>query len=104
MTLDAGVASQVVPVTPIDDLAVESNENVIVAVIPDPNYVLGSAGAVVTIVSNDQPSDLVVTTLTGPATAGAGASITVNDTTKNQGQGTSSASATAFYLSTEYDD
>ena len=100
VTLDAGVASQGVPVTPVDDPAVESNENVIVAVIPDPNYVLGSGGAVVTIVSNDQPSDLVVTTLTGPTTAGAGASITVNDTTKNQGQGTSSASTTGFYLST----
>jgi len=100
VTLDAGVASQVVPVTPVDDPAVEPNENVIVAVIPDPTYVLGSGGAVVTIVSNDQPSDLMVTTLTGPTTAGAGASITVNDTTKNQGQGTSSASATGFYLST----
>jgi len=99
LTLGVGVASQVVPVTPIDDSAVESNENVIVSVIPDPTYVLGSGGAVVTIVSDDQPSDLLVTTLTGPTTAGAGASITVNETTKNQGQGTSSASATGFYLS-----
>ncbi|HVQ50463.1 MAG TPA: Calx-beta domain-containing protein, partial [Mycobacterium sp.] len=74
--LDAGAASQVVPVTPVDDLAVESNENVIVAVIPDPAYVLGSGGAAVTIVSNDQPSDLLVTALTGPTTAGAGAQIT----------------------------
>ncbi len=100
VTLDAGVASQVVPVTPIDDPAVESNENVIVAVIPDPNYVLGSGGAAVTIVSNDQPSDLLVTALTGPTTAGAGAQITVNDTTKNQGQGPSAPSSTGFYLST----
>ena len=100
VTLGAGVASQVVPVTPIDDPTVESNENVIVSVTPDPNYVLGSGGAVVTIVSDDQPSDLLVTTLTGPSTAGAGTSITVNDTTKNQGQGASSASATGFYLST----
>jgi subtilase family serine protease len=100
VTLGVGVASQVVPVTPIDDPTVESNENVIVSVTPDPNYVLGSGSAVVTIVSDDLPSDLVVTTLTGPTTAGAGASITVNETTKNQGQGTSLASATGFYLST----
>src|SRR6185436_8079182 len=47
VTFDVGLASQVVPVTPIDDLTVESNENVIVSVIPDPTYVLGSGGAVV---------------------------------------------------------
>ena len=100
VTIDAGAASVVVPVTPIDDLAVESNESVIVSVAPDLAYVLGSAGAVVTIVSNDSPSDLVVTTLTGPTSAGAGLQITVNDTTKNQGAGPSEASLTAFYLST----
>ena len=99
VTIDAGAASEVVPVTPIDDLAVESNESVIVALTPDPNYVLGSGGAAVTIVSDDQPSDLTVTTLTGPTTAGAGGQITVTDTTKNQGQGSSAASATGFYLS-----
>ena len=100
VTIDAGAASVVVPVTPIDDLAVEPNETVIVSVAPDPAYVLGSAGAIVTIVSDDSPSDLVVTTLTGPATTGAGSQITVNDTTKNQGTGPSEASLTAFYLST----
>jgi len=100
LTFDAGVASKVVPVTPIDDLSVEPNESVIVSLIPDPTYVLGSGGAAVTIVSDDQPSDLLVTTLTGPATAGAGLQITVNDVTKNQGQGPSSASSTGFYLST----
>jgi subtilase family serine protease len=100
VTIGAGSATAVVPVLPIDDLAVEPNESVVVSVAPDPAYVLGSAGAVVTIVSNDSPSDLLVTTLTGPATAGAGAIITVNDTTKNQGAGPSAASVTSFYLST----
>ncbi len=100
VTLDPGLATVVVPVTPIDDLSVEPNESVVVAVVPDPAYVVGSAGAVVTIVSNDSPSDLLVTTLTGPATSGAGSPITVNDTTKNQGTGPSEASVTAFYLST----
>jgi len=100
VTINPGFVSAVVPVTPIDDLAVESNESVIVTLALDPGYLLGSAGAVVTIVSNDSPSDLVVATLTGPATAGAGTPITVNDTTKNQGTGPSEASVTGFYLST----
>ncbi|MFL6281345.1 MAG: CARDB domain-containing protein [Vicinamibacterales bacterium] len=100
VTINPGSATAVVPVMPIDDLAVESNESVIVSVATDPMYVIGSAGAVVTIVSNDSPSDLVVTVLTGPSTAGAGSPITVNDTTKNQGAGPSGASVTAFYLST----
>src|SRR3954469_16843712 len=100
VTINPGAATAVVPLVPIDDLAVESNESVIVSVATDPTYVIGSAGAVVTIVSNDSPSDLVVTALTGPSTAGAGSPITVNDTTKNQGVGPSEASVTAFYLST----
>jgi len=100
VTLDPGSAMAVVPVIPTDDLAVESNESVTVSLASDPAYLIGSAGAVVTIVSNDSPSDLVITTLTGPTTSGAGASITVNDTTKNQGAGASDTSVTAFYLST----
>jgi len=100
VTIDPGSAATVVPVIPIDDLAVESNESVSASIAPDPAYVIGSAGAVVTIVSNDSPSDLVVTTLTGPASAGAGLPMTVNDATKNQGTGPSDTSVTAFYLST----
>jgi hypothetical protein len=100
VTIDPGSATADVPVIPIDDLTVEPNESVNVSVTPDPAYVIGSAGAVVTIVSNDSPSDLAVTTLTGPASAGAGSPMTVNDTTKNQGAGPSDTSVTAFYLST----
>jgi subtilase family serine protease len=100
VAFDPGSVLAVVPVTPIDDLAVESNESVVASIASDPAYVIGSAGAVVTIVSNDSPSDLVVTTVTGPTTAGAGLPITVNDTTKNQGTGPSDTSVTAFYLST----
>jgi hypothetical protein len=45
--------------------------------------------------------DLVVTTLTAPATAGAGQSITVGDTKRNQGGGGGAgASATNYHLST----
>ena len=43
--------------------------------------------------------DLVVSSLTVPATSGAGATIVVSDTTKNQGAGAVAASVTRFYLS-----
>ena len=100
LTFAAGEAALQIPVMPLDDLAVESNETVVVALTPDSTYVLGSGSAVVTIVSDDVPSDLVVTSLTAPSTAGAGLTITVNDTTRNQGAGPSQPSATGFYLST----
>ena len=44
-------------------------------------------------------SDLVVSAITMPATAGAGATITVGDTTANQGGDGAAASVTRFYLS-----
>jgi subtilisin family serine protease len=44
--------------------------------------------------------DLVVTALSGPATAAADAIISVTDSTKNQGAGSIPASATGFHLST----
>jgi subtilase family serine protease len=44
--------------------------------------------------------DLVISTLTAPATAAAGGSIVVTDTTANQGAGGAAASTTRFYLST----
>jgi subtilase family serine protease len=44
-------------------------------------------------------SDLVVSLLTAPPTAGAGATVTLVETTKNQGMGTADPSTTRFYLS-----
>jgi subtilase family serine protease len=44
-------------------------------------------------------ADLIVASLTVPATAAAGATIQVGDTTRNQGSGTASTSTTQFYLS-----
>jgi subtilase family serine protease len=99
-TIAAGDSAVVIPVVPLDDPAVEPNESVIVALTPDPAYVLGSGGAAVTIVSDDLPPDLIVTTLTGPTLAGAGSTLTLNDTTKNQGTGPAQPSVTGFYLST----
>jgi subtilase family serine protease len=43
--------------------------------------------------------DLVVTTISAPATAIAGSTITVSDTAKNQGAGQAVASTTRYYLS-----
>ena len=99
-TIAAGDSSVLIPVVPVNDPSVEPNESVIVALTPDPAYVLGSGGAAVTIVSDDVPPDLIVTTLTGPTIAGAGLTFTVNDTTKNQGTGPAQSSVTGFYLST----
>ena len=44
-------------------------------------------------------ADLIISALSGPATAAAGASIVVSDTTTNQGSGAAGASTTRFYLS-----
>ncbi len=100
VTIAAGDAAAVIPVVPVDDPILESNESVIVSLTPASTYVLRSGGAVVTIVSDDLPPDLVVTTVTVPANAGAGSPITLNDTTKNQGAGPAQPSVTGFYLST----
>jgi subtilisin family serine protease len=43
--------------------------------------------------------DLMVSSLTSPASAGAGTAIAVSDTVKNQGGGAGTASTTRFYLS-----
>jgi subtilase family serine protease len=99
VTIAAGDASASIVVTPIDDVLAEPSETVIVAITPDPSYILGSSSATVTIVSDDVPPDLVVTQLTNPAIAGAGLGVTVTDTTRNQAAGQAGPSATGFYLS-----
>ncbi len=102
VTIEAGSSAAVVVVTPIDDTAYESNETVVLTLTANAAaYGLGSPSAgTVTIVSNDLPSDLVVSAMSGPSTAGADTDIVVNDTTKNQGTGSSPQSNTGFYLST----
>lgn len=47
------------------------------------------------------PSDLVVSALTGPATAGAGFAITLNETTGNIGTEPVGGTSTRYYLSTD---
>lgn len=46
------------------------------------------------------PADLIISTLSVPATAGAGQIISITDTTKNNGTADAGASTTKFYLST----
>ena len=87
--------------SPINDGAFESNESVILTLTADTAYSLGSPTAgTVTIVSDDLPPDLVVSSVTAPSTAGANVDILVTDTTKNQGTGSALPSNTGFYLST----
>ena len=99
-TIAAGVESATLTVTPVDDLAVESNETVVLTLLADATYSVGSPSeAVVTIVSDDLPPDLTVSSVTVPALGAADADIVLADTTTNKGTGTSPASRTGFYLS-----
>ena len=101
VTIEAGSSTATVAVTPIDDGAFESDESVILTLTANAAYSLGSPSAgTVTIVSDDLPPDLVVSSMSAPATAGADVDIVVTDTTKNQGTGSSLPSKTGFYLST----
>ena len=101
VTIEASSTTATISVIPIDDVVYESNESVVLTLAADTAYSLSSpAAGTVTIVSNDLPPDLLVNSITAPATAGADADIVIAETTRNQGTGLSAASATAFYLST----
>ncbi len=100
VTIPEGASEATVPIDPIDDSAVESDETVVLTLAADGGYDVGSpASASVTIVSDDLPPDLIVTSVTAPPPAAAGGVVTVTDTTKNQGTVASAASETGFYLS-----
>jgi subtilisin family serine protease/subtilase family serine protease len=101
ITIPAGSASATLPVTPLDDAEVEANEMVLVAISPDPAYIASwSKVASVIIVSDELFSDLTISTITTPASAGAGDAISVGETTRNQGAGSADASVTRYFLST----
>ena len=100
VTIPAGAAATEILVSPIDDNLGEPDETVVVTLAGDEAYVIGVPGsAVVTIVSDDNPPDLVVTALGAPSVGAAGTTVTVSDTTRNQGGGSAGASTTRFYLS-----
>ena len=100
VTIGPGALSATVPVVPLDDALVESNETVLLSILATADYTIGSpSSAVVTIVSDDVAPDLVVTALTATRAAPAGGTLDVGDTTKNQGAGAAVPSTTSFYLS-----
>jgi subtilase family serine protease len=102
ITIPAGASTATLSVTALDDSLVEGNETLILTLAADPAYTTGTpSSAVVYVVSDDLPPDLVVSALSAPATAGAGQTIAVTDTTRNQGSGLASPSTTRFYLSTD---
>ncbi len=102
ITIPAGAGTATLPVTALDDFQVEGNETVIVTLRPDPGYTTGTpSSAIVYVISDDLPPDLLVTTLSAPPAAGAGQNITISDTTKNQGGGLANPSTTRFYLSAD---
>ena len=101
VTFQAGAATASVAVASIDDAEYESNETVIITVLPNPGYFLGSpVTATITIVSDDLAPDLMVSSCTAPSMGGSDTDVAVTDTTKNQGAGWSPSSNTGFYLST----
>ncbi|HUE89433.1 MAG TPA: CARDB domain-containing protein [Vicinamibacterales bacterium] len=103
VTIEAGSSIATVTVTPIDDVISESDETVVLTIAVDTAYSIGSpSSATVTIVSDDLPPDLIVASISAPATGGADADIVVTDATKNQGTGPSPGSTTGFFLSTNW--
>ena len=53
VTILAGQTTATVAINPIDDPTFEGSETVVVNVLPDPMYVVGSTGATITIADND---------------------------------------------------
>jgi len=99
-TIPAGAPDVIVPIVPIDDGMIESNETVTLTMRSGGPYIIGTpSSGTVTIVSDDVAPDLTVSALTIPAQGAAGLVIQVTDTTKNSGTGAAPTSTTTFYLS-----
>ncbi len=59
--LPSGQASVTIPVTPVDDTSAEPDETVILTLVSDANYAVGSPNAAtVTILDDDSPPDIVL--------------------------------------------
>ena len=101
VTIPEGASYATIAVDALDDGLVEPSETVTIVLSDDAAYSVGSpASATVTIASDDLPPDLVVSSVTAPATATSGSPISVSDSTKNQGTAAAPGSQTGFYLST----
>jgi subtilase family serine protease len=70
------------------------------AVATDDSGLTTTSGAVDITVRDDDPGDLVVSSLTAPSIGGAGASMMVTEVTSNQGASVAEPSSTGLYLST----
>ena len=112
VTILAGQATLVVPVTPVNDPDAEANETAVVTVAVDPAYTVGApTNATVTIASEDPPTVTVVATdaaagetanpgiftvtRTGPTTAALTVSYTVGGTATSVTDYTPALSGTA---------
>jgi subtilisin family serine protease len=101
IVIKAGSDTATILITPVDDTLTELDETVSLTIISDPAYLVsGSDTATVTIESDELLSDLDITAMSMPTTAGAGQSIVITDTTKNMGGGVADPSLIYFYLST----
>ena len=98
-----GSASASIAVDPIDDPDVENDETVTLILTAGTGYSLGSAIiATVSITSDDDPADLVVSSASAPASGAASDTFDVSETTANQGTGPAAASTTTIYLSADF--
>jgi subtilisin family serine protease/subtilase family serine protease len=101
IAFEPGSSSVTVPVTPLDDTLFENDESVTLTIAAGAGYTVGNpASGIVTIVSDELPPDLTVSSLTTPSTAAPDTDITITDGTRNLGTGASTSSSTGFYLST----
>ena len=101
VTIPEGAADATVLVDALDDPTYEPSETVVVTVVATPAYGVSSpSSGVVTIVSDDIPPDLTITSISGPAASAPGSTISVSVTTKNIGGGPAPASRTGFFLFT----
>ena len=102
ITIPAGASSASFVVTPLDDALVEPDETIVVSLSAGRDYIAGAPGvATVTLVSDDLPADLTISSLSVPPALARGVPFTVTETTSNQGGGPAVASTTTYYLSAD---
>ena len=63
VTFLAGESTATIDVLPIDDLDVEGDETVIISLVADPSFRIGSAAGIATVVINDNESAVSITAL-----------------------------------------
>ena len=103
VVIAAGAAAATVTIVPVNDATIEPDETIVLTIGAGQGYVVGTPStATATLLSDDRAVDLVISTLTPPATAAAGATIQIVDVTTNQGPDAIGPSTTSFYVSTDY--